>query len=179
MIKFNPMRASLILFFLPLILASCEEKFPKEKITEYYFQREYVNYAWGFSHSGFTITPSGEVYTFDKTTPWVFADHGKMTFASLRKNIAASVKADTLINKSEIESYQRLLSASLSGKLSEPASRGADMGETICKVIVIDSTDPSGGYHEVILTEDGDIEQHNLAPEASVIADWLTQLKFH
>ncbi|HEY3390824.1 MAG TPA: hypothetical protein VGK38_14700, partial [Prolixibacteraceae bacterium] len=133
-------------------------------------------YAWGYNHSGFTITPEGEVFSFDKSTPWVFAENDKLSLSDLRKNIASSTKVDTLISSAEVEHYQQLANSAMSGKLTDPAMHGADMGERICKIIV---PDPVNGYREIILTENGDFERHNLSPEAAVIASWLTAFKFH
>jgi hypothetical protein len=161
-----------LLFFLQLFFLSCEEIQPEEKVADYYFQHEYVNYAWGFSHSGFTITPSGEVFSFNKSTPWAFADNGTISLVNLNKNIAASVKLDTLIHKDDIGKYQKLAFQAMSGKLSEPVARGAD-------IIVPDSADPMNGYREVILSQNGDFDRYNLSAEAAVIAEWLTKFKLH
>lgn len=169
----------LLLLIIPLFLVSCDENQPEEKLTGCYFQHEYVNYAWGFSHSGFTITPSGEVYSFEKSTPWVFAENGKISFESFKKNIEVSVKIDTLISKSDIERLQQLAFNAMSGKLSEPVSVGADMGGITSKIIFQESDDPKFGFREVILTTEGDFRQLNLAPEAAAIADWLKILRFH
>lgn len=167
-----------ILLTISLVGVSCEEKQLDEKLTGCYFQCEYVNYAWGFSHSGFTITPAGEIFTFDKLTPWTFAENGKLTFSSLQKNIDASVKRDTLISEADIELYTQLAGFAKSGKLSEPVSRGADIGEHIYKMIIPDSGSKDG-YQEVLLTQEGDFDQYNLSPEAAVIAEWLVNLRFH
>jgi hypothetical protein len=53
------------------------------------------------------------------------------------------------------------------------------MGERICKIIVPDTSDPLNSYREIILTENGDFERHNLSPDAAVIAEWLTNLRIH
>lgn len=166
----------ILLFLIPLLLVSCVEKQLDVKVAGCYFQYEYVNHAWGFNHGGFTISPSGEVFSFDKTTPWVFAVNGKILSAELKKNLEASVKVDTLIKSTDIDYYQHLASYAMSGKLSDHVMHGADMGERICKIIIPDSIDPQGSYLEVILTEDGDFEFHNLSPEAAVIAEWLTKI---
>jgi len=172
-------KLSIILIMLPLLFVSCDEKQLNETLVGCYFQYEYVNYAWGFSHSGFTITPDGEVFSFDKSTPWAFADNNKLTLLDLRKNIAASVKVDTLITKTDIEHYTQLAFLAMSGKLSDTVSRGADMGERICKIIVPDASDLQNGYREIILTEDGDFERHNLSPDAVTIAEWLSKLRIN
>lgn len=169
----------LFLFSASISFSSCNEKLPEIKQEGCYFQYEYVNYAWGFSHSGFTITPSGEVYTFDKNTIWVFAQKDRLSISDLQKNIAASVKVDTLIIKSDIDRYQQLALSAMSGTLSKAVSQGADMGGISCKIIVPDSSDPQNSYREVLLTVSGDFEQHNLAPEAAVIADWLSKMHRH
>jgi hypothetical protein len=162
-----------------LILASCNEKQLNETPPGCYFQYEYVNYAWGYQHSGFTVTPVGEVYKFDASTPWVFADNERLSLSDLKKNIEASVKVDTIINAVEIDRYQQLAVFAMSGKISDPISRGADLGEFICKIVVPDTSDPHNGYREVILTENGDFDRHNLSPEAAVIAEWLSRYRIH
>jgi hypothetical protein len=162
-----------------LLFVSCDEKLLEVKQVDCYFQYEYVNYAWGYQHSGFTVTPTGEIYSFGNTTPWVFAENDKLTLATLKNNIEASTKADTLINITDIDHFQQLASYITSGKLSEPVSLGADMGERICKIIMPDTSDPQNGYREIILTEDGDFERHNLSSDAAIIVEWLTKLRFH
>ncbi len=167
-------------FFIVLVVSvmtmSCTEKLTDNTDGNYYFQYEYVNNAWGYNHSGFTVTPSGEVYKFDKTTTWVFAQSNKLLLSDLLKNISLSVKADTLISKTDMQVYLALASIAKSGALSTPISRGADMGELVCKVFVPSTSDPQRVYDELILTQTGDSEMHNLKPESAVIADWLTNL---
>lgn len=172
-------RIAVLIILLQVFLASCDENHLDEIQSGCYFQYEYVNYAWGFSHAGFTITSEGEVFSFDESTPWVFAENGKLSLSALRKNIKASVQVDTLIGVTEMEHSNQLAISAISGKLTEPVSGGADMGLRICKIIIPDTTDPLNGYREVILTENGDFERHNPSPEAAVIASWLTAFKFH
>lgn len=167
----------ILILLTTLFFVSCDDKLREGSQVDCYFQYEYVNYAWGFNHSGFTITPAGEVFSFDKSTPWVFADNDKLTLTALTKNIEASMKIDTLINKTDIELYQQLAHYAMFGKLSEPVSRGADMGERICKIIIPDVVIPQNGYSEVILTENGDFDRFNLSPEAVLIATWLIQVQ--
>jgi len=166
-----------IVSFFCLLLISCEEKALESADANCYFQYEYVNYAWGYNHSGFTVTPSGEIYKFDKTTPWVFAEKDQIQLSDLLKNISLSVKSETLISKTDMQSYLALATIAKTGTLSTPLSRGADMGSFVCKLFVPDETDPQKVFDEVILTQTGDWEKHNLKPEAASIADWLINLR--
>ena len=163
------------LLLLPFFQASCEKEQIENSPVDGYFQFEYVNYAWGFNHSGFTITPKGEVFSFSKTTPWIFAENEVISFESFQKNLAASFKIDTIISNTELDLYKKLAASALSGNLSDSLQVGADMGATICKMIIPDN-DNKSNYREYILTQTGDWEKHNLAPEAATIANWLTKL---
>jgi len=169
----------ILLFFTSLLLGSCltaPYEIPLSKV-DCYFQYEYINHAWGFNHFGFTITPSGEMYTFDKTTPWVFAENNQLSLTVLRNNIKASVKKDTLIGFKDMDNLEHLALLAMAGKMSDPVLQGADMGLTICKILVPDPSNPPNGYREVILSQTGDIEFHNLAPQAAVIAAWLQKMR--
>ena len=168
-----------ILLLLTTILGSCitapfEISFNK---VDCYFQYEYINYAWGFNHSGFTVTPSGEMYTFDKTTSWVFASDNQLSLSALQGNIKASARKDTLIKSADMEYYQHLALSAMAGAMSDPVRQGADMGLAICKILVPDPATSPTTYHEVILTQTGDTEIHNLAPEAGLIAAWLIKIR--
>ena len=173
------MNKSYLFLVVLFMMFSCVEKQTDITLVNCYFQYEYVNYAWGFQHSGFTITPEGEVYSFSKSTPWVFPKEGKLSMADLKKNIAASVKVDTIINNSDLEYYKKLASAASLGNLSLPVSQGADMGSHECSVLIPDPNGTESSYLKVVLSENGDVEQHNLAPEAAVIAAWLENLGIH
>jgi len=165
-----------LLFFISFLAGSCHDPLIEVKSGDCYFQYEYINHAWGFNHFGFIITPAGEMYTYDKTTPWAFAENGVLPADSLRNNIKSSVRKDTLISNLDLINFQGLASSAISGKMTVIKIRGADMGANICKIIVPDSTNPVKSYREIVLTHIGDTEFHNLAPEASVIAAWLTKM---
>jgi len=166
-----------LLVLIALFLGSCKKNQPDLVQNGCYFQYEYVNYAWVYQHSGFTITPEGEVYTFDKSTPWVFADNDKLTLEAFKKNIESSIKMDTLINATDIERYQQLANSAITGKISDPVYMGADGGAAIYKLIVPISSVSQIGYKEVILSERGDAERNNLSPEAAVITAWMSKLR--
>jgi len=161
---------------IPLLFVSCITEQLEESPVEGYFQVEYINYAWAYNHSGFTVTPQGEILSFDKTTTWTFAENGVILTDSLNKNLDASVKLDTLIGQGEMEIYKKLAVDAVSGKLSEPIQVGADMGACLWKIIIPEKENALH-YREILLNQTGDFEKHNLAPEAEIITAWLTRLR--
>ncbi len=166
-------------FLIGLLLSSCGKNQLELYRGEVYFQFEYINHAWGFNHSGFYITPSGQVFTYDKSTPWIFAVTNHIQRSDLLSNIGASTKRDTLINLKVLAHYQSLAFMAKDGKMSELLMRGADMGATLCKVIVLEPSVSPNEFREVILSQKGDIETHNLKSEAVLITNWLNSLHFH
>ena len=174
--KSQILKLSIFLILWPFLLVSCEQPLSlpiESQQLGCYFQYEYINHAWGYNHKGFTITPSGKVYAFDKATPWTFAKDNVISASALDSNIVASVKVDTLISTSDLARFQHLAFLAMYGKTSAPEQRGADMGAQICKIIVPGTGKPDY-YTEIILSQTGDIEYHNLLQEASLIKDWLS-----
>jgi len=141
----------IILLSILLIQISCK-KDSNEIATGIYFQSEYSNYAWVFTHAGYTITPRGEVYIFNTMTPWSYERNDQISVDSLQKNINASIKFDTLISKAEINQYDNLTASAIRGTLSNEVYAGNDIGEMVCKVLVPDNSNPSI-YHVYILTQ--------------------------
>jgi hypothetical protein len=167
------LKLSISIFFVLLSLGSCQQVQVNQNKIDCYFQVEYVNHAWGFNHSGFYITPAGEMYTYDKATPWIFAENNHIQRSDLLTNIGVSKKQDTLIGSIDLEHYHYLALMALDGKMSDIQMRGADMGLHLCKIIVPNSGVLPNDYREVILSQTGDTETHNLAPEAALITEWL------
>lgn len=167
------LKLNISIFLILLSVGSCQQVQVDQNKIDCYFQFEYVNHAWGFNHSGFYITPAGEMYTYDKTTPWIFAENNQIKRSDLLTNIGVSVKLDTLIGSVDLAHYQYLALIALDGKMSDLQMRGADMGVHLCKIIVPDSGGSPNDYREIILSQTGDTETHNLTPEAFMITEWL------
>ena len=170
-------QAVVLLIFIMVLGGSCHNYLAEVKSSDYYFEYEYLNRAWGFNHFGFIITPEGKMYTFDKATPWAFPQKGVLSVDSLNYNISRCIKKDTIISRSHLENYKHLAGFASVGKITPVVVKGADMGVRICKILVPDSTNVVKSYREIVLTHNGDTECHNLAPEAWVIAEWLTKMR--
>ena len=140
-----------------------------------YFQFEFIKYENEFNHHGFTVAPRGEIYSFDKRTPWTFAENNIIHKESLLGNLTASSLIGTHIKPEELEVYFKLVSNVVGEKLSEPVNNGDGNGAVIRKIIIPDKENPSI-YREYLLSQTGDIEKHNLAPAAEIISEWLNKI---
>jgi hypothetical protein len=159
-----------------LSLTPGEEEEAKHISVSGYFQHEYINRYESFNHKGFTITHSGGIYLFDKTTPWTFAENSIIKKVSLLRNINASLKSEKLISLDELEVYYKLSVNIVNEKLSDPVLKSNQRGITIRKVI-IPIVDNSSNFREILLTQSGDIERCNRAPATEIITDWLNKIK--
>jgi len=87
-----------------VLLMSCEKQevndtFPNARQLVL-FQVEYINYAWGFSHSGFLIDSSGVVSLFKYPGDWHHPDSaGYISISDMEDNIRQLDTITFRINK--------------------------------------------------------------------------------
>jgi uncharacterized protein YceK len=142
-----------------------------------FFQSEYTNYAWGYSHSGWMMDRTGQVRRFQKSAKWVFPDSlGYISAVDMSKNMSGcdSVIAKVSPNDFTHYYYEKAINC-VNGPMTKPRMTMADAGEHIYAFYIYDS----GGnrYKRVILKMTGDWSQENLAPDASGIVDWMMTIK--
>ena len=63
------------LSFLILFMTGCKKNYVINEKQKILFQFEYVNYAWGYQHSGFIIDNEGNVLTYENPENWNFQDN--------------------------------------------------------------------------------------------------------
>jgi hypothetical protein len=136
------------------------------------FQIEYINYAWGYQHSGIMIDSAGNVGYFKFPENWNSPDTlGYITEAEMNdnfkqlKDINFSVSRDTLI------SYYKLVETASKGKLSDPYNRMFDAGTTVYSGYLYYPTIKK--YKQVLIKQWGDWSIDNQSPEADEIFRWL------
>src|SRR5665647_965932 len=122
-----PMIRSLIIFFLLLFLTACE------KINDLHptalFEVQYINYAWGYQHSGSIIDASGDVREFDLPSVWNFPDTaGYISKADMEENLAQLGEITCTFNKRDLGYYSDKLANAQKGKLTTPEHQMCDFG---------------------------------------------------
>ena len=139
------------------------------------FQREHINYAWGYQHYGFFVDTSGIVRSYGLPESWNFADdNGYITKAELHENFSKAIQEDCSVEKCEILKNYSLLLAAQSGNLTDPENVAADAGTTSYFGYVYE---PSGNrYKQILIRQNGDFEVRNTSREAQKIYEWLKQV---
>lgn len=165
-----------LLFIFLLLFCGCEKTKDENLFSErIYFQYEYINYAWGYQHSGFIITPDGKVYTFNKPVGWNFPDEGVLDIVQMDENLDQCSWAEKQINDEELKKYKKMVLSARYGSLSEPETVMADAGILVSSSFIPDRSHPSLLY-EVLMSQTGDVEQFNQSSAAEKITEWLNSI---
>jgi len=146
-----------------------DRELPDQQI---YFQYEYVNYAWGYSHHGWLMDSTGAVWCYDQPAQWNFPDSsGKLPELSMMENLA---EADSLCYQIPVYNLAQkipLIEAAADGTISEPENVMADAGISGYYAWIYDKEHQR--YRRILLKEEGDWERENLSEEAETLYKWL------
>lgn len=142
-----------------------------------YFQYEYINYAWGFQHTGWMIDSSGNVYCFNKPANWYYTDSlGLITSTRMDSNLIETNSVCYKIDKDVLKEKIGLLYVAAKGKISEPSRAGYDGGNLDYLGFTYSKEDKI--YKRVVLKQTGDVLIKNSSPAATQLAEWLDSLNY-
>ena len=162
---------TLTILFLVLFLSACE------KITDHdrtaIFEIQYINWAWGYQHSGLIIDASGDIREFDLPSTWNFPDSaGYISKAAMEENLAQLGEKSCTVNKRNLEYYSDKLANAQKGKLTTPEHQMCDFGSLSYSGYIYEPG--KNRYRYVLIRQTGDFYVENKSREASDIYDWLT-----
>lgn len=174
-LKSKAMKCKVIFVFISiLLLTGCEKEdsFNPRLRQQVLFQIEYVNYAWGYQHSGIIIDSTGNVGYFKFPENWNSPDKlGYITESEMNENLRQlrdinySVRRDTLLN------YFSMVETASKGELTDPYNRMFDAGTTVYSGYLYYPTIKK--YKQVLIKQWGDWSIDNQSPEAGEIFRWL------
>ncbi|MDR1983581.1 MAG: hypothetical protein LBQ28_01980 [Prevotellaceae bacterium] len=145
------------------------------------FERYYINYAWGYSHSGFMIDKNGLIHVYSQheiiysNNNWNFPDdNGYITEENMKENLENTTIAKACINITELHKYAELIALVKENDYSEQ-QQGADMGAVvnICYLY----NDKTHTYKHIVLSAHGDWTRINNNPVAKIIDNWLNTIR--
>ena len=163
---------SLTLLSVLIFLTACE------KITDHdqtaLFEIQYINYAWGYQHSGSIMDASGDVREFDLPSAWNYPDSaGYISKADMEENLAQLGEKSCTVNKRDLAYYSDKLTNAQKGKLTTPEHQMCDFGSLSYAGYIYEPG--HNRYRCVLIRQTGDFYVENNSREASDIYDWLTR----
>jgi hypothetical protein len=162
-------------FSLLLMLAGCRKHGYTNENNEILFQFEYINYAWGYQHTGFIIDNQGNVLTYNNPEGWNFADKDlTLTGEQVSQNISLCTHSGKKINESELRKYSGYIKNISSSQVTAMKNVAADTGSTeyICYLY----SGNTGTYKKYLIKMEGDFTCENLNFYSKKVANWLKDI---
>jgi hypothetical protein len=166
-----------ILFFtlIVLLLFGCnKEKY--DSIPHGYYTVEYMNFAWGFQHTGWIIDSEGNVMSFDLPSNWNREDSlGYISEADLIDNLSQCNEKIDKVTSRRLYLNNKLIDGAANGTFSERENTSNDAGGMEFSCYQFDQE--LNLYKKVTLNVEGDWSYHNESEEAEKITKWMKKIK--
>lgn len=163
---------SLITFFLLFFLTACE--ITNDLHPTALFEIQYINYAWGYQHSGSIIDAAGDVREFDHPTAWNYPDsEGYISKAAMDENLAQLGEKSCTVSKYDLAYYSDKLANAQKGRQTTPEHQMCDFGSLSYAGYIYEPG--RNRYRYVLIRQTGDFYVENKSREASDIYNWLTR----
>lgn len=139
------------------------------------FQVEYINFAWGFQHSGILIDSSGRVWSYRMPDKWNYPDsRGYIGSDEMEENLQHLDSVLFLINHNTlIQNYSKLIGAA-NGRITEPRHEMCDAGAIVYSGYKYEPG--AKRYKRILIRQWGDFFIENRSPEADELYQWLHNL---
>jgi hypothetical protein len=162
------------LLLLSLLIIACSSKKEDTLINKeqpVYFQYNYINWAWGYQHSGWLIDNKGNVNYYNKPADWRNGDQDGISYDDLIYNLSQTdsviAKIDPLILKEKI----KLIKDAIDGEISPETHTAYDAGVWALLAYYYDNNTKK--YRTVFLAESGDVSSYNKDTAAIQLTNWL------
>lgn len=165
----------LILTTVVLSIAGCKKNYIISEKQQILFQVDYINYAWGYQHSGFIIDINGNVLSYNNPESWNFHDDEmNLTDVQVTENITNCRPTGITIPKAELDKYAGYIRNIASSKVTAPRNVAEDAGTT--QYICYQFEEYSSDYKGSLIKTEGDFSSENLNFYSKKVAIWLKEL---
>lgn len=171
----NEMMRFAVIMLLIIAAGSCRKNNSVNDSQLVLFQYEYVNYAWGYQHSGFIIDQEGRVLTYSQPEGWHFpGKEMELSSDEIEDNISKCTDTGILIDPAELRRYSSYITNLAKSDVSALKNTGADMGtvEYVCYTL----NEANGRYTRHLIRMEGDFTRENLNIYAKKVTAWMKDL---
>ncbi|MBA4321197.1 MAG: hypothetical protein C0408_00120 [Odoribacter sp.] len=156
-------------------LNGCQKDYIVSDKQDILFMQEYINYAWGYQHSGFIIESNGNVLSFNNPDKWNFPDKdNKLTKEKIQENILSCTLTGKVIPGAELQKYVNHIDNISSSKISSMKNVGADMGSLV--YYCYQFSENSSTYKATRIKMEGDFECENLNFFSKKVVVWMKSI---
>lgn len=172
--KFETLKI-ILLSFLILFMAGCKKNYVINEKQKIFFQFEYINYAWGYQHTGFIIDNEGNVLTFENPENWNFQDNNRsLSEIQVSENLSKCRNSGKKISQAELQKYTSYIKNISSSKITAIKNVAADAGST--EYLCYQYYESSGTYKGCLIKMEGDFTCENLNLYSKKVASWLKEI---
>lgn len=173
------MKKFLYVLYISTILTSCNivENDTVENGQNILFEVQYINFAWGYQHSGFYINKKGEVFNYKydaNSAVWKPNKDNYYTEEELLNKYKPNNTLVDTIDKCIIFNKKKLIPQAMQSNYSDTTQIGADQGTTSYICYYYNSI--KNKYLEIVLEQDGDWNYKKESLEADSLINWLKDI---
>jgi hypothetical protein len=173
----------IVISIIILIMQSCEWDYLGDKNTDdnslpknqdYYFEVQYLNFAWGYNHHGLYIDKDGNCFSYkfnSNVEPWQHKSDSGFTKVELENKFSQNKEFKIKIDDKTLNDKINLISLAKAGKLTDGQHICADFGAITYIAYEFDKKDSL--YKPIYLYQAGDLAFKNLSVAANTLYRWL------
>jgi len=155
-----------------MFLSCTKEKCNCEKDQPVLFQYEHINYAWGYQHHGFMISPDGNIHGFSQPAEWKEYDStGMISSADLEFNLNQCDTVFGTVDSDSLKKFFNQIEEIRTGEIKDTEIYMADAGTGVLSAWYWSSTDNL--YERVFLISHGDMNLENTNGKVDKLVEWL------
>jgi hypothetical protein len=167
-------KISLILFT-ALLFPGCKKNIVINEKQAILFQVDYINYAWGYQHTGFIIDNAGNILTYNNPQNWDFPDkNDNLSESQVLSNLEKCVKTGKKVSLQELKKNAGYIKNISSSKVTAMKNVAADAGSL--EYFCYQFSENTRTYKGTIIKTEGDFTCENLNFFSKKVAAWLKNI---
>jgi hypothetical protein len=169
------LKGIILITLIILFITGCKKNYIISNKQVILFQFEYINYAWGFQHTGFFVDNEGNILTYNNPENWNFTDNDfKISDSQVAENISKCVQTGKKIPKDELHKYSNFINNIASSKVTALKNVAADAGSL--KYICYQFSESTGTYKGSLIKMEGDFTCENLNFYSKKVVIWMRDI---
>jgi hypothetical protein len=166
----------IVLFYsFVLVQTGCKKGYEISEKQEIIFQYEYLNYAWGYQHSGYIIDSKGNVLSYNNPEIWNFCDKDlNLTEDQVDENLKMCSPTGKKISEQELQKYSGFIKNIASSEVTALKNVAADMGSA--EYICYQFSERTGTYKKYLIKMEGDFTCENLNFHSKKVILWMKDI---